>query len=285
VVINVYPVGSRLARLEVILRKSANGNYAEGDAGKLAGALVERLKVAYAESASAARKAAVARRDPLEKELKSVQQRADELRARQQEIHSALSINGNMYAYSGNASYQLNNIRSQRKSLQTELVRNQARLQTLEPASGPLVAQWADIVKVRQKHLDELKKASDDKKPSDEELREAENKLTDAVAQLAAAKQVQPTDGMNVQFRANEIANLHSSIADEEDRIKQMDAQIAKLQDPKFQQQLERLPEMQNEESRLRSQSMELQNQLDQVRRASQEEGAVIVTVLDGQAH
>jgi hypothetical protein len=281
VVVNVLPVGPQMARVEVILKRGAGSHYAVGDAAKLGAALIERLKAALAESHEASRAAALARRQPIEKELATAKAKIDDIHAKQRAVRAHDPRSG----YS-DPSMELNNVRNQKKSTESELARNRARLATLEPNTAPLIAQWNEIVTLRRKQLDDLKKAApgQDPKASADAIRAAEDKLADAQAQLATARQATaPADGTNSNFRNNEIVNLHTTIADEENRLKDSNDQIARLQDPKYLALLDQLPEMQNEENRLRSQTFELQNRLDQIRRSTQDEGTVRVTVLDGQ--
>lgn len=281
-VVNVYPVGQRLARVEVILRDIPGQTYSEDAAAKLTNALVERLKAAYAESSAAARQAAAGREAPLQKQIESIKARIEELRTKQHEVRGKAS-NSHMVYNGGDPSFELNNLRSQKKSAESELARNRARLETLDPSSGPLAAQWNDVVNLRQKQVNELQKAVDEKKAQPADLQEAEAKLADAKTQLAQLRQSRQPDGTNNGFRANEVASLRSNIVEEEDRLKDLSAQIAKLDDPKYLELLDQLPDMQNEQNRLQSQLFELQNRLDQLRHSEEDAGSVTVTVLDGQ--
>ena len=281
VIVNVSTAGARLARIEVILRKTGT-HFPEDGAEKLVYELIRRLKSAYAASSEAAQKAAAARRDPVEKELADITAKADQLRQQQRDIHAQAA---SLDVPNGQAAVQLNNLRSQKRNLEQDLARNRARLLVLEPAASPQVSEWAAVVKARQTELDQIKASAATNKATADQVQDAESKLAEAKAQLAQARQPQPQDNVNPQFRASELANLHASVADAESRLKQLDAQIDKLSDPKFQAAMDSLPDLQNAEFRYRNRAGELQQRLENIRRSTQNEGTVTITVLDGRDH
>lgn len=283
VVINVYPSGFRMARVEVILRKSADAHYKPDASDKLMGALLDNLKAAYAQSAEASRKTIQARREPLEKELETAKKRADELRVKQREARTQTA--GIIPNY-GDPTTNLANLRQTKRNSETQLSGYRARLQALEPSSGPLVKEWTDVLKLREQRLAELKAAVDKGTATAAEVTEQEAKLAEAKAQLTRATQdTSASDNGNARFRNNEATSLRTNIADAEDRLKQANEQIAKLEDPKFIALFEQLPEMQQEEQRVRNTISELTSRLEQIRRSTQVEGTVTVTVLDGKDH
>ncbi|MDB5329461.1 MAG: hypothetical protein JWP03_612 [Phycisphaerales bacterium] len=283
VVVNVYPAAFRVARVEVILRKSADVQY-KADAGeKLMGALLVNLKAAYAQSAEASRKAIQARREPLEKELDAAKKRADELRAKQREARTQTAGITPNY---GDPATSLINQRQTKRTLESQLSNYRARLQTLEPSSGPLVREWTDVLKLREQRLAELKAGVAKGTATAAEVTDEEAKLAEAKAQLTRATQdASSSDNGNARFRDGEATTLHTNIADTEDRLKQANDQIARLEDPKFMALFEQLPDMLQEEQRLRNTISELTGRLDQIRRSTQIEENVVVTVLDGKEH
>ncbi|MDB5293715.1 MAG: hypothetical protein JWL69_4956 [Phycisphaerales bacterium] len=283
VVINVYPSGFRMARVEVILRKSADAHYKPDASDKLMGALLDNLKAAYAQSAEASRKAIQSRREPLEKELETAKKRADELHAKQREARTQTAGISPNY---GDPTINLSNLRQTKRNYESQLSNNRARLQTLEPNPAPLVKEWTDVLKLREQRLAELKAAVEKGSATAAEVTEQEAKLAEAKAQLTRATQDASTsDNGNARYRNTEAASLRTNIADTEDRLKQTNEQIAKLEDPKFLALLEQLPEMQQEEQRVRNTISELTSRLEQIRRSTQVEGTVTVTVLDGKDH
>lgn len=281
VVVNVTSAGSRLARVEVILRKAPGANYPADGARKSAAALIDRLKNAYATSAALSQKASQARIKPITDELAANSAKLDDLRRRERQIKDLsadLSVNG---AGFGNASNQLANLRMQRGPLQSELARNKARLASMEPPAP--AAKWEQAVKDRQKELDDVKASAKAGKATDEQVQDTESKLADAQAQLAQASQPQVADNGNPFFRS-QIAQLKSTIADEETRLKQLEADIAKINDPKLLEQIDSLPDLQSQEFQARNKMSELQNRLEQARRSSRDDPEITVTVLDGSA-
>jgi hypothetical protein len=76
---------------------------------------------------------------------------------------------------------------------------------------------------------------------------------------------------------------LRTNIAESETRLKTLDEQIAKLEDEKFVAMLEELPELTNEENRLRSEVNDLTMRMDQFRRSNALAGEISIRVLDGE--
>lgn len=282
VVVNVFTAGQRLARVEVILRTADGETYAPDAAAKLTDALIARLKVAYVASSAAARKAAADHRAAIETPLQAAQAKFDELRRREREIRVAAAL-ANVNPGSDVAA-QIGTLMGQRKSLENDLRRNRARLQSMDAGSGPLIAQWTEIVSVRQKRLDDLTKAAAAAESPTKagQVREARADLAEAKAQLEQASQLPDERANEARQRNIERANLRASVAEQADRMKQLDDQLAKLQEPTFQALLEQLPEVQAAQGPLRNQISELQNRLQQLRRNAREEGGVTITVLDG---
>ena len=75
----------------------------------------------------------------------------------------------------------------------------------------------------------------------------------------------------------------HLRVANTEANLKPILEQLAKLDDPKVVAMMEELPELQNEETRIRNEVAELTSRSDQLRRASDTGGEITVRVLDGQ--
>ena len=280
VVVNVTAAGPRIARVEVILRKSADGHYPDDGAEKTVKALIDRLKHAYEASNAAGKKAADARIKPIADELAETSAKLEDLRHRQRDIRARSANAAPNGMMNGSMSGHVSNLRFQRAPLQSELTRNKARLAALQPPA-PQTAQWEAAVKARQKQLEDLQAAAKENKATAEQVQDAESKLADAQAQLAQASQPQALDNSN-QFRNSQIDQLKTTIADEESRIKDLDAQIAKADDPKLLEEVDSLPDLQSQEFQARNKISELQNRLENARRFSHDESEVTVTVLDG---
>lgn len=280
VVVNVTAAGPRLARVEVILRKSADAHFPDAGAEKTVKALIDRLKNAYEASSIAGKKAAEARIKPIADELTDASAKLEDLRHRERDIKARAADaapNGMMI---GGMSSHLSNLRSQRGLQQSELTRNKARLASMQPPA-PQTARWEETVKTRQKQLDDLQAAAKENKATAEQVQDAESKLADAQAQLAQASQPQVVDNGN-SFRNSQIEQLKASIADEDSRIKDLDAQIAKANDPKLLEEVDSLPDLQNQEMQTHNKISELQFRLDAARRSTHDDADVTVTVLDG---
>jgi hypothetical protein len=282
VVVNVTAAGPRLARLEVVLRKSAQARYPEDGARKTADELLDRLKRAYEASAAAGRKAAEARLKPIADELAATSARYGELRQRQRLIRARAADAEVNSAYPAQAGDQLANLRSQHRILQADATRNEARLAALQPPP-PQTSQWEQIVKTRQNQVDELKARAKENKATTEQVQDAESRLADAQAELEQARQPQSVNTGN-RAMESQIAGLKATLADERVRLAQMDQQIAKIGDSKLQVDIESLPDLQNREYQERNKVNDLQIRLDAVRRLAEQEPVVTVTVLDGSA-
>lgn len=282
VVVNVTAAGPRLARLEVILRKSPQARYPEDGAQKTADELLDRLKRAYEASAAAGRKAAEARLKPIADELAATSARYDDLRQRQRAIRARAAEAEVNSAYPAQAGNQLTNLRSQYKMLQADVARNEARLAAMQPPA-PQTSEWEQIVKTRQKQVDDLKARAKENKATADQVQDAESKLADAQAELEQARQPQTVDTGNRAVES-QVAGLKATLADERVRLAQLDKQIAKTSDSKLQADIESLPDLQNREYQERNKVNDLQIRLDAVHRLAEEEPVVTVTVLDGSA-
>ncbi|HEX5242785.1 MAG TPA: hypothetical protein VFW23_05930, partial [Tepidisphaeraceae bacterium] len=276
VVVNVYPTGVRIARVEVTLLKS-HGDYGPDAAHKLTSALMESLKNAFEQSTQAAHKAATERRAPIEKELKEAKDRAEALHAKIRELRG---INANL-SRGMDPQYSLDNLRNTKRNTESEIARNKARLEAIDSTSGPLSKELADVLKLRQQQLDEVTKRQKAGTATPADVADAEAKVIEARAALAQAHQT--SSSPNRIDRTSEIAGLRSSIAEAEERLKQTNEQIAKLDDPKFAAAYDQLPDMQTEEQRLRTNIFNLNSRLEQIRQTSDIDAEVTITVLDGQ--
>lgn len=274
VVVNVYPTGLRMARVEVTLLKG-HGDYAPDGARKLTSALLESLKKAFEQSAQAARKAAIARRGLVEKEMKETKDQADALHAKVRELR-----NMNPSLMRGmDAQTTVDNLKNQKRNTESEITRLKGRLESIEPASAPLAKELAEVVKLREQQLAVVKKSQEAGTATPADVADAQAKVIEARAALAQATQSSSSSRFD---RGSEVASLRSSIADAEERLKQTNDQIAKLEDPKFAAAFDQLPEMQSQEQRLRSRLFELNSQLEQIVRTSDLDMGVTITLLDG---
>lgn len=275
------PINNHLVRLEITLKKSAAAHYAPDAAQRFGAALVENLKAAFEQSGELSRKAAAANLEPEEKRLADSKARLAKLQAKERELRGQLTtFNGNSLI---DINFSLTNLRNQKKNTESELARNKARLAELDPKNGPASQGWADLVKLRQGRVAELKKAPGDHAA---EINEEELKLAEANAQLGLMRQQEAaTNGTNQHFQMVEANNLRTAVSDEEDRLKQYNEQLAKLEDPKFAAELAELPDMSTEEQNLRNSIANMANRVEQLKAAQEADGPVTVTVIDGQGH
>jgi chromosome segregation ATPase len=279
VVVSAYPAGYRFTKLEVALRPSKDVQYKPTAARDMMMAVCEGLKGAYQESATAQRKLAAGRREQAEKDLQAARTRAAELRQKVKAARDLLGGNEGM-----DPAYHVRNLRQQRQSMEQDLNRHRARLAAIDPGSGPLVAEWESVVKLREQRVNELKTAVEAKKSQANDLAEAEARLAEARAQLAAAKQSFPgnNDPSVRTARAGEIASIRGQIAEAETRLKPVVEQLAKLEDPANAAMVDGFQELQQEEQRARNAISEANNRLETIRQQTRFDPAVSVTILDG---
>jgi len=274
VVVNVYLTGLRIARVEVTLLKG-HGDYAPDAARKLTSALLESLKKAFEQSSQAARKAAAARRATVEKELKETKEQADALHAKIREVRN---VNPNTMR-GMDAQSALDTLKNQKRNNESEITRLKDRLASIEPASAPLAKELAEVVKLREQQLEVVKKSQQAGTATPADVADAQAKVIESRAALAQATQSSSSSRFD---RGGEVASLRSSIADAEERLKQTNEQIAKLEDPKLAAAFDQLPQMLNDEQRMRSRLFELNTRLEQITRGSDADSGVTITLLDG---
>jgi septation ring formation regulator EzrA len=113
-------------------------------------------------------------------------------------------------------------------------------------------------------------------------MTEQEAKVAEASAQLAAAAQQDSSARGNDASRRGEAAQLRASVADYEQRLKASDEQIRALEDPKTQEAMDQVPDLQQQEQQARNDIAQLTNQLDTNRRMATRSGSIDVIMLDG---
>jgi hypothetical protein len=277
VIVNSQPAGNRYTRLEVALRKTDQVELPPDAAEKVLAALTDRLKAALQESANAARSVQQAREGDLQKQMEGARGRLQEARTKSRETRDALS-KLSVEISNNDPQYVIRNTRQQRNQVEAELNRSKARLAALEPASGPLSAEWEEVVKIRTQRLDDAKK-TDNKA----DIAEAQAKLAEAKAQLASIKRAAEGSDANRSNNRSEASQIRVQIAEQEARLKPLAEAMEKLEDPKFVDLLEQQPELQAQEQRARTEINEIQNRLDNFRRIAQMDPRIVITVLDGE--
>jgi chromosome segregation ATPase len=272
------PAG-RYTRLDVSLRKNDKLDLPANAARDLLAALCDRLKGALEESARATRDVQQSRSQELQRQMDDAKNRLQEVRSKTKSFRDAMSQLPNDYG-SGDPQYALRNIRQQRNQIESELTRARARLAALEPGSGPLATEWEQVVKLREQRVAALKGEG---KTSASELSEAQAKLAEARAQLAALKRADNDGQPTRSGRSSEVPQLKAQIAEIEVRLKPYAEAMAKLEDPKIAEAADQMQDMQMQEQRVRSEITEIQNRMDSFRRTAQFEPKIVVTVLDGE--
>lgn len=281
VALTAYATGPRFAHVEVWLKKGPN--LAPDAADALMRAAVERLRSAVGESVDVQRRSHDLRRASLEKELADARARmsANQKKIREyRQTAAAIGVSG--YSDPMGA---LANLRQQRQQNETELARLRARLKAVEPgAASPLTAELEEIVRLRQQQLAETRKRVEQKAASKQEVTEAELKVAEAKAQLAAQQRAAATSGESSRrsYSMQEASSLRAQVAEADERTKMVAEQVAKLEEGSFQALAEQYPDLQQEENRLRSQVSELTNRLETLRRTGQQDIDVRITILDG---
>ena len=274
-VVNAVQTGPRFLEVEVTLLKGdGQSDRDEGRASKLLGALCESLEAALRESVEGPRQQAQRRREKLDQDLAAARQRLEDVRAKSRKDRAETASLGQGV----DSRYAAQNLRNQRQSYEQQLANYRARLRAIEPTASPLVAEWRDVVELRQKQLDDLKQQ---KAPADQ-VAAQENRLAEAKTQLDTARRTAAETGGS-RASSGEVASLQSSIANTAANLKPILEQLAKLDDPKVVAMMEELPELQNEETRIRNEVAELTSRSDQLRRAADTGGEITVRVLDGQ--
>lgn len=283
VVVNAEPTSQRFVRVEVSLLKGHPAELAGGDeddfAGKLLTALTERLRATVKESVEGQRDHYAKRQAAMEKEVEQARQKFAAARDR---LRKARAATGTLTSqYGSDPRSALAGLKNQKQSVEQQLNANRARLKALEPAATPLITELTQVVDLREKQLDELK-ASDN--AAKDALAAAARKLSEARAQLEVARRAATSgDGSDARYRNSEAATLRINITESETRLKTLDEQIARLEDEKFVALLEELPELTNEENRLRSEVNDLTMRMDQFRRSNALAGEISIRVLDGE--
>jgi len=280
-VVNAVPTAQRFLELEVIVLKGEQAaGVAPGTASKLLPALCERAEAALRQSADAQRQQAQHRREKVEQDIAAVRQRLADVREKQRKYRAATAS----ISQFGDARYAGNNLRNQRQQYEQQLAGYRSRLKSIEPSSSPLVAEWRGVVELRQKQLDELKEQASAGKASADAVAAQERKVAEARSQLEAARRTAGAEADSRRGRAGEVASLESQIEQAESQLKNVNEQLAKIEDPKVTEMVEELPELQNEENRVRAELTEAMSRADQLRRAGDAGGDVSIRMLDGKA-
>jgi len=277
-VVNAVPTGQRFLELEVIFLKTDRGPEAgAGGASRLLSALCESAEAALRESADAQRQQASKRREKTAKELADARQRLADVRVKQRKYRAetaSVSLNG------GDLRYAANNLRNQRQQYEQQLASHRARLKAIEPSSSPLLAEWRGVLELREKQLDDLKEQASAGKVGRDVVAAQERKVAEAKSQVESSRRAAEADSR--RGRTGEIASLESQIDQTESQLKNINEQLAKLDDPKVIEMVEELPELQNEENRIRAELNELTSRDDQLRRAADAATDISLRVLDG---
>ena len=278
-VVNAVPTAPRHLEVEVILLKSGGGPESadEKSAAALLSALCETLEGALRESADGQWATNEKRRQRVEQEVAAARQRLDEVRAKARRYRAETSALG----HSGDIRYTLQNLRQQRQQHEQQLAGYRSRLRQIEPSSSPLAAEWGSIVELRQKQLEETRAQQAAGKATADQVAAQERRLNEARSQLETHRRAAESDPTS-PHRGGELASLQQNIAMTESQLKTVNDQLAKLEDEKVQQMLEELPELQNEENRVRNEVAEVTSRYEQLRRTTEVVGEVTVRVLDG---
>jgi chromosome segregation ATPase len=248
-------------------------------ASKLLAALCDGLEGALRESAEGQRQHAEKRRARLDEEVAAARKRLNEVRGKLRQYRSATA---SISQHGGDARYAINNLRNQRQSFEQQVANYRARLKALQPSSSPLVAEWAGVVEIRQKQLEELKEQAAAGKATKEAVEAQERRVAEARAQLDAYRRTAAVESDQQRARSGEVASIEANLAQSESQLKNISEQLAKLEDPKTVEMLEEMPELQNEENRARNELSEAMGRADQLRRTIDAGGDVTVRVLDG---
>jgi hypothetical protein len=280
IVVNATPAGYRFTRLEVSLRKSDSIEWKPNDSKDLAAALCDQLKRAFEESTRAAAQFQQLRQQELQQKIDTVTNKLATVRKQIRVYRDAVGVAANE---STDPQYSLRSLRQQKQSMERELGTYRTRLAALEPPAAPVASEWQQVIDLREQRLKELKEAAKDGKDLTAEIKAVQDKLAEARAKLAEAKRTDLNDQRR-PTRFNEAQQINSQIADIESRLKPVLEGIAKLEDPKVQEMSDKLPELTMEEQRLRNELQELRIREDGIRRATQWEPKVLITVLDGKA-
>jgi predicted nucleic acid-binding Zn-ribbon protein len=280
VYVSAVPTSPRFLRVDVMLLKGHPAEWGGADediASKLMKAMTQSLRNALKESTEAQREHFDKRVAALEKDADGARQR---LKAVRDKIAKYREETGDLPQQYGDTRIAMTNLRNQRQQYEAQLSNYRSRLNSIEPATSPLVAEWGSIVDLRQKRVDELKA---DAKVKPEEITSAERNLAEAKTQRDAYRRAAASEAAQTRNRNGEVQSLQANISDTESRLKPIIEQLEKLQDPKVVAMMQELPELQNEENRVRSEISDLQNRLDQFRRASTGPTEISLRVLDGE--
>ena len=163
--------------------KKGEKPYAGDAASKLVAALVERLRVALDESTQAENKVQAARAASLQESIDGVKKRLAEVG---ESLKSVRDLIGQAGDSAGDPSYQINNLRTQKRNSENELTRQKSDLAAMMPEGGSdAVTAWEAAVKSQEERLTMLQNMQP-KGPTDaKEIADQKARLAETQAQLA----------------------------------------------------------------------------------------------------
>lgn len=275
VVVNSFATGPRFVRLEVLIRKGT-ADVKPGAAQNLMLSIIDGLRTAAAQSAQQTRRIDEQRRQAFQSKQQKILADLKDVRQRARQYRDQLAGVGNMY---GDIDNTVTNLETQKRSIEQEISRYQARLGTMQPdAASAVIVQWQQIVDERQRELDAAKK----QQGNAVDLLQLQQKLDDAKSKLQAAQlQAATARDSNQSFRLDQMTSLQSNIAEAQARLDPIVQQLNKLNDPAFQQLADQYPQLQQQEQQLNMQLNNLNAQLQQSSQVSDDD-QVTITILGG---
>ncbi len=273
-------IGSQLLRIEVDLEKGGT-SFADGDAKKLLDKLCDQVIEAFKQSTQAKNKGLEAQAAQNQQDLAALEKQLADTRAALREEGQLTAGVSPIY---GDVNSMLANARMQRQQAASTLEQNQTRLAALEPtSSAALISQWETLVDQDQQRLAEVTAAHAAGNASETQVNDAQARLLDAQTHLAEAKQQSDSPGdSNRSYRTQEVANLKTTIAEDQARVKQFDQTISQLTDPKYLKALDDQRSLQTLEQSLVARVGELQSRIAQSPAPASDSENVTLTVLDG---
>lgn len=281
VFITAQMCGGNMVRIDVSLKKT-DKPYAPGAADALLAALTDRLRAALQQSAQADAKTSNAQLQSIADALDASRKKLAEISDSNRETRELISTSGSPYE---DPQSVIQNLRSQKRQIESELSRLKARQAALEPEKGAqdAVTAWEAAIDGQTMAVARAEALLKEGKGDLAKLTEAQTKLAQAKSQLAAARQQANTPTDQSRYNQSEMRNLKTQIAEQEQRLKPIQEQLAKLDSPAVAAKLSAYRDNQQEEQRLRNEVSECTQRLMMLQRTLRDRGELTITVIDGQ--
>jgi hypothetical protein len=276
VLVAAAPSGNRFLRLEVSLKK-AEKPWPSGAANRLLPALVDRLRAAAKESQKAENAALAVRLAAVTEQLAAAKARKQEIDESLQGVRDVLGYQGDYYG--ADSTGVLRRVKLEKARIESELVRLKARLAVVEdqPTAG-YEAKVKAAEKALAKVIDDAKRGQ----AAAEAIEEAATNLADAKEKLATARAQAASSGFPRRHNFGEPESLRTSVAEQEERLKPLREQLAKLEAPGMAAKLTGYREQQQEEQRLQGEIVSLSESVRALQQAIRDRASATFTILDG---